>query len=87
MLAPKFDLVAANLIKLKPLIKDLGQYDKLLVAKARVASCQKNKAAALEQVRLLQKIEADYLADSLRSEIDEFYSLIKQANCFFNKIK
>lgn len=55
MLAQKFDLAVVNLIKLKPLIKDLGQYDKLLVAKARVAVCQKNKAAVLEQVCLLQK--------------------------------
>lgn len=55
MLAHKFDLVAANLIKLKPLIKELGQYNKLLVAKARVAVCQKNKAAVLERVCLFQK--------------------------------
>ena len=77
MLAHKFDLVAANLIKLKLLIKDLSQYDKLLVAKARVAVCQKNKAAVLVQVCLLQKIETNHLANNLRSEIDDFYRLIK----------
>ena len=86
MLAHKFDLVVANLIKLKPLIKDLGQYDKLLVAKVSIAVCQKNKAAVLERVCLFQKIEIDHLVNNLRSEIDEFYSLIKQANCFFNKM-
>ena len=86
MLAQKFDLAVVNLIKLKPLIKDLGQYDKSLVAKARVAVCQKYKTEALEQVCLLQKIEANHLVNNLRSEIDEFYSLIKQANCFFNKM-
>lgn len=55
MLAQKFDLAVVNLIKLKPLIKDLGQYDKSLVAKARVAVCQKYKTEALKQVSLLQK--------------------------------
>ena len=83
MLAQKFDLAVVNLIKLKPLIKDLGQYDKLLVAKVSIAVCQKNKAAVLERVCLFQKIETNHLANNLRSEIDEFYSLIKQANCFF----
>ena len=86
MLAHKFDLAVVNLIKLKPLIKELGQYDKLLVNKVSIAVCQKNKAEALEQVCLLQKIEANHLVNNLRSEIDEFYSLIKQANCFFNKM-
>ena len=86
MLAHKFDLVAANLIKLKPLIKELGQYNKLLVAKASIAVCQKNKAAALERVYLFQKCEINHLANNLRSEIDDFYRLIKQANCFFNKM-
>ncbi|WP_294955636.1 hypothetical protein [uncultured Lactobacillus sp.] len=86
MLAHKFDLVAANLIKLKPLIKELGQYNKLLVAKASIAVCQKNKAAALERVYLFQKSEINHLANNLRSEIDDFYRLIKQANCFFNKM-
>ena len=86
MLAHKFDLAVVNLIKLKPLIKELGQYDKLLVNKVSIAVCQKNKAAILERVCLFQKIEIDHLANNLRSEIDEFYSLIKQANCFFNKM-
>ena len=86
MLAQKFDLAVVNLIKLKPLIKELGQYDKLLVNKVRIAVCQKYKTEALKQVSLLQKIEANHLVNNLRSEIDEFYSLIKQANCFFNKM-
>ena len=54
--------------------------------KVRIAVCQKNKAAVIEQVCLFQKIETNHLANNLRSEIDEFYSLIKQANCFFNKM-
>ena len=55
MLAQKFDLAVVNLIKLKSLIKELGQYDKLLVNKVRIAVCQKNKAAVLERVCLFQK--------------------------------
>lgn len=55
MLAQKFDLAVVNLIKLKPLIKELGQYDKLLVNKVRIAVCQKYKTEALKQVSLLQK--------------------------------
>ena len=37
MLAQKFDLAVVNLIK------ELGQYDKLLVNKVRIAVCQKIK--------------------------------------------
>ena len=55
MLAQKFDLAVVNLIKLKSLIKELGQYDKLLVNKVRIAVCQKYKAAVLERVCLFQK--------------------------------
>ena len=55
MLAHKFDLAVVNLIKLKSLIKELGQYDKLLVNKVRIAVCQKYKTEALKQVSLLQK--------------------------------
>lgn len=55
MLAQKFDLAVVNLIKLKPLIEELGQYDKLLVNKVRIAVCQKYKTEALKQISLLQK--------------------------------
>lgn len=72
MLDHKFKLAADNMLKLKPLIKKLGQYDKLLVIKARIAVCQKEKTKALEQVNLLEKIEAQQLANNLKSEIKEF---------------
>ncbi|WP_034981035.1 helix-turn-helix domain-containing protein [Lactobacillus sp. wkB10] len=72
MLDHKFKLAADNMLKLKPLIKKLGQYDKLLVIRARIAVCQKDKTKALEQVSLLEKIEAQQLANNLKSEIKEF---------------
>ena len=72
MLDHKFKLAADNMLKLKPLIKKLGQYDKLLVIRARIAVCQKDKTKALEQVSLLEKIEAQQLANNLKSEINEF---------------
>lgn len=72
MLDHKFKLAADNMLKLKPLIKKLGQYDKLLVIRARIAVCQKDKIKALEQVSLLEKIEAQQLANNLKSEIKEF---------------
>lgn len=72
MLDHKFKLAADNMLKLKPLIKKLGQYDKLLVIRARIAVCQKDKIKALEQVSLLEKIEAQQLANNLKSEINEF---------------
>ncbi len=72
MLDHKFKLAANNMLKLKPLIKKLGQYDKLLVIRARIAVCQKDKTKALEQVSLLEKIEAQQLANNLKSEIKEF---------------
>ena len=81
MLAQKFDLAVVNLIKLKPLIKELGQYINYLQLKqGLIAVCQKNKAAVLERVCLFQKIEADHLADRLRSKIDEFlqFSMVKK---------
>lgn len=72
MLDHKFKLAADNMLKLKPLIKKLGQYNKLLVIRARIAVCQKDKTKALEQVSLLEKIEAQQLANNLKSEINEF---------------
>lgn len=72
MLDHKFKLAADNMLKLKPLIKKLGQYYKLLVIRARIAVCQKDKTKALEQVNLLEKIEAQQLANNLKSEIKEF---------------
>ena len=72
MLDHKFKLAANNMLKLKPLIKKLGQYDKLLVIRARIAVCQKDKTKALEQVSLLEKIEAQQLANNLKSEIKVF---------------
>ena len=57
---------------LQPLLKSLRQYDKLLVANARIAICQNDKQTALEQVDLLQKIGAAKLAKSLKQEVKDF---------------
>lgn len=57
---------------LQPLLKSLRQYDKLLVANARIAICQNDKKTALEQVDLLQKIDAANLAKSLKQEVKQF---------------
>ena len=58
----KFKLAVTTLNSLKPLLKSLRQYDKLLVVNARIAICQKHKLEALEQISLLEKIGADNLA-------------------------
>lgn len=57
---------------LQPLLKSLRQYDKLLVANARIAICQNDKQTALDQVSLLQKIGAAKLAKSLKQEVKDF---------------
>lgn len=57
---------------LQPLLKSLRQYDKLLVANARIAIGQNNKQTALDQVSLLQKIGAAKLAKSLKQEVKQF---------------
>lgn len=68
----EFIRAITTLTALKPLLKDLKQYDKLLVVKARLAICQNNKKEALEQIDLLQKIGAETLAKSLSREIKDF---------------
>lgn len=57
---------------LQPLLKSLRQYDKLLVANARIAICQNDKQTALDQVSLLQIIGAAKLAKSLKQEVKQF---------------
>ena len=69
----KFKLAVTTLNSLKPLLKSLRQYDKLLVVNARIAICQKHKLEALEQISLLEKIGADNLARHLKQEIEEFF--------------
>lgn len=68
----KFDLAAQNLQKLKPQIKKLAQYDKLILVNLRIAICEKKKECALEQLNLLYEIGAKELADNLKEEINEF---------------
>lgn len=67
----KFKLAITTLTSLKPLLKDLKQYDKLLVVNARLAICQNNRKEALDQINLLHKIGADALAKSLSREIKD----------------
>lgn len=74
MQACKFDLAANNLSALRPMLKELDLYDKLIVVNARIAVCKNNRNKALEQVDLLHKIGADILAESLESEIKDFIS-------------
>ncbi|RMC38102.1 XRE family transcriptional regulator [Lactobacillus sp. ESL0236] len=73
MLKKKYVLAANNLANLKPGLKDLKQYDKLLVVNARIAVCKRDKLSALEQVTLLHKIGANQLAEGLEQEINEFF--------------
>lgn len=68
----QFKSAASILNSLQPLLKRLRQYDKLLVANARIAICQNDKQTALDQVSLLQKIGAAKLAKSLKQEVKQF---------------
>lgn len=68
----QFNSAISILNDLQPLLKSLRQYDKLLVANARIAICQNDKQTALNQVSLLQKIGAAKLAKSLKQEVKEF---------------
>lgn len=68
----QFKSAVSILNSLQPLLKSLRQYDKLLVANARIAICQNDKQMALDQVSLLQKIGAAKLAKSLKQEVKQF---------------
>ena len=68
----QFKSAVSILNSLQPLLKSLRQYDRLLVANARIAICQNDKQTALEQVDLLQKIGAAKLAKSLKQEVKQF---------------
>lgn len=68
----QFKSAVSILNSLQPLLKSLRQYDKLLVANARIAICQNDKQTALDQVSLLQKIGAAKLAKSLKQEVKDF---------------
>lgn len=68
----QFKSAISILNSLQSLLKSLRQYDKLLVANARIAICQNNKQTALDQVSLLQKIGAAKLAKSLKQEVKDF---------------
>lgn len=72
MMHHKFKLAITTLNSLVPLLKNLRQYDKLLVVNARIAICQKKKQEALKQISLLQKIGAENLAESLKQEVEDF---------------
>lgn len=73
MLNQEFDSAVDNLVKLKPILKKLRQYDKLLIVNARIAICNSNEKEAFEQINLLHKIGADQLANGLEQEIKEFF--------------
>ena len=68
----EFESAVSTLINLKPTLKKLRQYDKLLVANIRISICEGNKAKALEQVNLLHQIDANRLATALEQEIQEY---------------
>lgn len=68
----KFESAASTLINLKPTLKKLRQYDKLLVANIRISICEGNKAEALKQVNLLHQIDANRLAIALEQEIQQY---------------
>lgn len=68
----EFESAVSTLINLKPALKKLRQYDKLLVANIRISICEGNKAKALEQVNLLHQIDANRLATAMEQEIQEY---------------
>lgn len=70
MLLPvyRFDLSAKNLIILKQIIKEPGQYDNLIIVNASIAMYQNYKISSWKQFNLLSKIGANSLTESLKIE-------------------
>lgn len=69
-----FDDAAMILVKAITLAKATFRYDKLLMAKGRLAICQKDKKEALYCLKVLKEIEADDVYNGLKDEIERFDS-------------
>ena len=69
-----FDDAAMILVKAITLAKATFRYDKLLMAKGRLAICQKDKKEALYCLKVLKEIEADDVYNGLKNEIEQFDS-------------
>lgn len=69
-----FDDAAIILVKAITLAKATFRYDKLLMAKGRLAICQKDKKEALYCLKVLKEIEADDVYNGLKDEIEQFDS-------------
>lgn len=66
-----FDDAAMILVKAITLAKATFRYDKLLMAKGRLAICQKDKKEALYCLKVLKEIEADDVYNGLKDEIEQ----------------
>ena len=69
-----FDDAAMILVKAITLAKATFRYDKLLMAKGRLAICQKDKKEALYCLKVLKEVEADDVYNGLKDEIERFDS-------------
>lgn len=69
-----FDDAAMILVKAITLAKATFRHDKLLMAKGRLAICQKDKKEALYCLKVLKEIEADDVYNGLKDEIEQFDS-------------
>ena len=69
-----FDDAAMILVKAITLAKATFRYDKLLMAKGRLAICQKDKKEAHYCLKVLKEIEADDVYNGLKDEIEQFDS-------------
>lgn len=69
-----FDDAAIILVKAITLAKATFRYDKLLMAKGRLAICQKDKKEAHYCLKVLKEIEADDVYNGLKDEIEQFDS-------------
>ena len=74
MTRQNFDDAAMTLVKAITLAKATFRYDKLLMAKGRLAICQKDKKEALYCLKVLKEIEADDVYNGLKDEIEQFDS-------------
>ena len=74
MTRQNFDDASMTLVKAITLAKATFRYDKLLMAKGRLAICQKDKKEALYCLKVLKEIEADDVYNGLKNEIEQFDS-------------
>lgn len=74
MTRQNFDDAAMILVKAITLAKATFRYDKLLMAKGRLAICQKDKKEALYCLKVLKEVEADDVYNGLKDEIERFDS-------------